>query len=267
MDLTVRSDFLMNYLTLAPLPLAIERVLECRIYSRLRFRKPVLDAGCGDGVFASVLFDEKVCTGIDPNIKELKRAAKLNIYSELIPCPGDAVPKPDGHFNTIFSNSVLEHIRDITPVLNEVYRILAPGGRFYMTVPSDDFDRYTVINQVLTTVGLKSFATRYRVFFNRFWQHYHYYPLIGWQALVEKSGFQIMDAFTYDKKRLCILNDFLVPFSVTGFVLKKVINRWTLFPRLRRIWLFPLFLWLRKNLAGGERSDRGGLVFMALTKK
>jgi len=266
MDLNVHSEFLLNYLALAPLPLAIERVLECRIYSHLPFRKPILDAGCGDGVFAKILFNGKVCTGIDPNKKELQRAAKLNIYRELIPCSGDAVPKPDGHYHTIFSNSVLEHVRDIVPVLSEVYRLLASGGRFYMTVPSEKFDKYTIIHQMLSFIGLKSVAAQYREFYNQFWKHYHYYTLKEWETLAGKSGFEIVDSFTYNPKSLCLLNDLLVPFSLPGFIMKKVINRWTLFPRIRRFCLYPLYLWLRKKLKEGDRSSNGGLVFMALTK-
>src|SRR5947209_4491198 len=133
----------------APFALAFERTLECRIYESLRFERPILDVGCGEGLFAKIAFGEKIDTGIDPDEHEIERARELGAYQELIACWGNEIPKPDGYYKTIVSNSVLEHIPDLKPVLLEINRLLAPGGRFYMTVPSDKFDHYTVLNTLL----------------------------------------------------------------------------------------------------------------------
>ena len=100
-------DFLRRYMSVAALALAFERVLECRILSFMPFERPILDFGCGEGLFAKMLFAEKVDTGIDPNPKEIERARELDIYLELIVCKDDRIPKPDGHYRTIFSNSVV----------------------------------------------------------------------------------------------------------------------------------------------------------------
>src|SRR5947207_12297154 len=120
-----KHNFFRNLLKEAPLPLAIERSLECQILFKEEFKHPVLDIGCGDGIFASILFDEKIDVGIDPNEMELERAKTYNIYVELIKCFGNAIPKPSRSFNTIFSNSVLEHIPDIESVLKEIHRLLS----------------------------------------------------------------------------------------------------------------------------------------------
>jgi len=140
------KDFLLHYISMAPLALAFERSLECRIFQSSEIVRPALDVGCGDGLFAHILFREKVDTGIDPNAQELNRARKLNAYEELIMCRADRIPKPGGAYKTIFSNSVLEHIPDLSAVFNEIYRLLAPGGSFYMTVPAPEFQDYTVVN-------------------------------------------------------------------------------------------------------------------------
>lgn len=260
------NDVLLRYMSMAPLALAFERALEYRIYQKLPFTPPVLDIGCGDGLFAKVLFAEKIDTGVDPNRRELERARQLGAYDELIQCTGDAIPKPDGFYNTIFSNSALEHIRELEPVFREVHRLLAPGGLFYFTVPSQFFDQYTVVNQLLMALGLSRLAARYRQFYNSFWKQYHYYSLEGWEALARQSGFEMVESYTYDPKRICQLNDFLVPFSFLGVLTKRLTNRWVLFPAVRRKMVYPLYLLARRILRGGERVEQGGLVFITLTK-
>ena len=260
------DNYLMDYLSYAPLPLAIERIVECRILSKLPFEEPILDIGCGEGLFASILFREKIDLGIDPNPSELKRARELRGYFELKECFGDKIPMPDGTYQTIFSNSVLEHIEQLEPVLREARRLLAPGGRFYMTVPSDLFEHYTVINQLLIVLGLNRMASRYRAFFNHFWVHYHGYSVSKWESIVEKAGFLVVESRSYMPKYLCVLNDFLVPFSILGLVTKKVFNRWILFPLLRRVLMIPIGLMVGRLVEGTENVESGGLVFLVMTK-
>jgi SAM-dependent methyltransferase len=266
MTMKFAQEVLPRYLAEAPIPLAFERLLEARIYQRHTFERPILDIGCGEGLFAKMVFDEKIDTGIDPNPKELERAREYDAYTELIECKGDAIPKPDGHYRTVFSNSVLEHIPDVEPVFREVHRLLAPGGKFYVTVPSHRFDQYSVVNQALVTVGLGGVAQKFRKFFNNFWRHYHYYTPDGWRDMATRTGFKVNEIHTYGTKSQCLLNDFLAPFSLISFVLKKATNRWVIAPPLRRILMTPVSALGNSMLKDGDRADDGGLVFMELTK-
>jgi SAM-dependent methyltransferase len=263
---TFNSDFLESYAAHAPLALAFERVLECRILSKMPFEHPVLDIGCGEGLFAKILFAEKIDTGIDPNPRELERARELDAYEQLIECNGNAIPKPDGLYRTVLSNSVVEHIPDLQPVLREAYRLLAPGGILYLTVPSDKFDQYTWISQALRLFGLKKLQRRFRAFYNRFWAHYHFYAPDVWAKTVEACGFKVTELHSYGPMRVCLVDDLLVPFSVPELVTKRLFNRWTLFPRLRRTLLTPVLAIARPLLEGGERCENGGLVFLAARK-
>ena len=159
-----KTDFLYNYIKEAPLPLAMERTFECKILSQQEFARPILDIGCGEGIFAYVLFDEKIDVGIDPDKNELKRALKYGMYKELINCYGDSIDKPDKFFKTIFSNSVLEHIQGINPVLKEAHRLLDDDGVLYCTVPTNYFDKYSLMFQFLTFLKLKKLSEKYKVF-------------------------------------------------------------------------------------------------------
>ena len=67
-------------------------------------------------------------------------------------------PETDGSYRTIFSNSVLEHIPDLLPVLVEQHRLLAPGGNFYVTIPTDRWERASLLARSLHALGLHEFA-------------------------------------------------------------------------------------------------------------
>ena len=261
-----RSEVVTDYVGHAPLALTFERVMECRILNAQQFVQPVLDIGCGEGLFAKILFADKIDTGIDPNPRELERARELGGYVELIQCEGDAIPKPDAHYQTIFSNSVLEHIPDLSPVLKEAYRLLAPGGRMYITVPSDRFDQYTWISQGLATFGLNSLLRQFSNFFNRFWAHHHFYTPERWAQLARDANFEVVEVYTYAPIQVCLLNSLLVPFSIPALLTKKLLNRWTFFPKLRRILLYPVIALGRIVLRGAEHCEDGGLVFLSLRK-
>ena len=74
------NNYFINYLKETPVPLAYERAFECYILSKQKFKRPILDLGCGDGIFAKMLFDEKIESGLDPLSYELKYAKRTNKY-------------------------------------------------------------------------------------------------------------------------------------------------------------------------------------------
>ena len=246
--------------------LAIERWFECQILSRKVFESPILDLGCGDGIFASTLFAEPLDLGIDADPLEVGKAARRECYREVLACPGQAIPKPDGHYRTIFSNSVLEHIEDIEPVLQEARRLLHLEGRFYVTVPSYYFDRYSVGFRLLEGSGLGKLAERYRQFYDRFWKHYHYYRPQAWRELFERNGFHVVGHQEYCPRWNCSLDDLLVPLAFFSLVCKKLLGRWFLFPRLRRLWAPFLSRLVEPWLVLDPDLKDGGLLFFALAR-
>ena len=262
-----KKNFLFNYVRNAPLALAMERSMECEIMSGQEFVRPILDIGCGDGLFAYILFDESLDVGIDLNHQELERTRELGIYGELIECDGSHIPKESGLFNTIFSNSVLEHIPDLQPVLTEAYRLLGSGGRFYVTIPTDKFDTYTVCYQLLSRLGLRAMAEAYRRFFNRFWKHFHFHAREDWEHIFERSGFEVLAVREYGSRATCLMEDTFVPWASFSFVTKKILNRWIMFHRLRKVYIYPLYLLVRCLIRRLEQGKGEGLLFFALRKK
>jgi len=261
------KDILLNYMCHAPLALAFERYLECRLLERLPFKAPILDIGCGDGLFAHILFSQKIDTGVDMNSLELARARELGAYDKLIHAHGDSIPEPSGSYKTVISNSVLEHIPDLGPVFREIHRLLSPGGILCMTVPTPCFESNTVINRFLTLLGLRELAAQYRRFCSKFiWRQYHYHSLAGWEEMVTEFGFKVLQSSTYDSSSICLINDFLYPFGMVGLLNKKLFNRWVLFPSLRKIWIYPLYLLAKYAFKETGSTDMDGLALLILEK-
>lgn len=240
--------------------------MECRILSSRTFARPVLDVGCGDGVFAHVLFADKIDTGIDPDPVEIETARRIDAYNELLVCGGSAVPKPDGSYRTAFSNSVLEHISDLEPVLREVHRLLVPGGSFFVTIPTDRWEKTVLPSRLLYWLGFKSLARRYGHFYNSFWKHYRALPVDEWKLLFEGAGFKVDDIRLYSSANMTTMLDILTPFAAPSMISKRVLGRWIPFPRVRALTALLIFPVVRMLMTRFGREASGGLVFFSLTK-
>ena len=141
----IETNLLHNFLRMYPAQpaTAIWRAVE--IGALLRLGVPDgrgLDLGCGDGKLTRVVLDwtgPRHLVGVDPDPFETEAACKTGLYEAVHTAPGDAIPELDGSFDFVISNSVLEHIPELEPVLREVARLLRPGGVFLFTVPGPGF--------------------------------------------------------------------------------------------------------------------------------
>jgi SAM-dependent methyltransferase len=261
-----RSGFLRQYLMFGPMSLAIYRTIECEILSRQTFEKPVLDIGCGDGHFAGILFSENVDLGIDPQEKEINKARTTGMYDELIVCFGDRIPKPNGSFRTIFSNSTLEHIPNVRPVIQEAARLLAPGGYFFVTIPTDKLQRYSLGSRFLRKLGLESAANAFESRYNAFWKHYNALPERDWEGIFTDCGLEVESKIVYCPATLVAWFDGLLPFSIPSYLLEKITGRWLFSKILRKLYVGLLVRFVGTLIARDSNDADGALVFYALKK-
>jgi ubiquinone/menaquinone biosynthesis C-methylase UbiE len=119
------KDFLFLHLRDLPYFRSLLRANEARFYQDIDLPTPTLDVGCGDGHFASVVFDRPLDVGIDPWEGPIREAARRSAYRLLVIGDAGRAPFPDGYFASALSNSVLEHIPHIDTVLAET----AQAGR------------------------------------------------------------------------------------------------------------------------------------------
>ena len=87
----------------------------------------VLDVGCGMGTYRHEINRLGSYTGMDFD-PALKPEVLCNFNIE-------SFPFPDNSFDFVFSDSVLEHVMNPLAVMDEVYRVMKPGGCGYLLVP------------------------------------------------------------------------------------------------------------------------------------
>ena len=99
----------------------------------------VLDAGCGGGGMPLSLAEEaRQVVGIDPinrfgdaGVRLGRERSLPNLQFAL--ADGMALPFGAGAFDLVLSHAVIEHVADAPLYLRECARVLAPGGRVYLS--------------------------------------------------------------------------------------------------------------------------------------
>jgi SAM-dependent methyltransferase len=99
----------------------------------------ILDAGCGGGGMPLSLAEHaREVVGIDPfnrfgdaGVRLARERGLRSLHFAL--ADGMALPFPDGTFDLVLSHAVIEHVADAPLYLRECRRVLAPGGRFYLS--------------------------------------------------------------------------------------------------------------------------------------
>jgi SAM-dependent methyltransferase len=148
-----------------------------------------LDLGCGDGKLTDILLSltgPRTLVGVDPDPEETKAAARYGFYERLHTTKGDAIPEPDGAFDFVISNSVLEHIPELEPTIAEVGRLLRPGGRFYFTVPTPVFHE-NLAGSFLGITGRK----QYLASLDKRLAHFNYLSADDWRELCGRHGLEV----------------------------------------------------------------------------
>lgn len=180
-------------------PVALWRAVELRVVGKLRYEPPLLDLGCGDGLIGQILFgrQNRAYIGLDPWIDQLRQAAELGVYGHVDQGTGSTLPYADRYFLSVFSNSVLEHIENVQPVIREVARVLRPEGRFVFTVPSDAFRRMLNGYVQQMAAGDLQGAETYADTVDERLEHYHYLGPNQWKELLSHAGMTLLQAEYY----------------------------------------------------------------------
>jgi dolichol-phosphate mannosyltransferase len=96
----------------------------------------VLDVGCGSSRILDALPGGSVA--LDISMPKLRHARRFG--RSLVQASGGSLPFPDASFPCVLSSQVVEHLPRECPILGEMCRVLAPGGRLVLGTP--DYDRW-----------------------------------------------------------------------------------------------------------------------------
>lgn len=112
----------------------VEEVLKKWLSAHAKGPK-ILDSGCGDGSVTSELAKKFDTTGVDISDENLKKA-RTRGFRTVKQDLGKKMPVKDNSFDTVISNQVIEHIYDTDFYLEDIYRVLKPGGILLITTPN-----------------------------------------------------------------------------------------------------------------------------------
>ena len=114
-------------------------------------RPVIVDVGCSSGFMIADLqraFPRACVVGIDYVNGPLEALAKKNAAIPLIQCDIRQCPLPPESVDAVTVLNVLEHIDDDAEAIEQIYRILRPGGIVFAEVPAGP-QLYDVYDQLL----------------------------------------------------------------------------------------------------------------------
>ena len=128
----------------------------------------VLDLGSGTGAAFDQLLNYET-TAIDPD----KKMLELNTFENKVLGSAENLPFEDNSFDNVFCSFVWRNVSDTNKALQEVHRVLRPGGKFIlldMTRPKNSFLRmlhkigtFKVLHLIgLFTFNLKEYRFLYK---------------------------------------------------------------------------------------------------------
>jgi SAM-dependent methyltransferase len=226
------SEALRAYLRRRPWSFSLWRYSELVPLRALEFPEPLLDLGCGDGLFASLLFAGRAApVGVDSFRPSLELARRSGAYRALAGADVTALPFRDASFATVFSNCVVEHLDDPASAFAEVRRVLRPGGHFVFTVPSERFKELLFWPRVLSRLGLRALASRYGEMINGLLAQKHLLPAGRWRELLAAAGLRALRLQPYASPQVAALFDAGIPIAVPAFLLREITSRWHVLPK------------------------------------
>lgn len=176
------------------------RTIEVAVLERLAARHGLrlwdradLDIGCGNGVLGHALIRE-IGIGMDVAYEGVAWARHHKpAYRTLLQASATNIPLRDHSQRLVFSNSVIEHIPDGAAALDEIARVIAPGGFLALSTVSEQFPALML--------GCAAPAADERAALDRGYGHCRYYSAEGMAAELSARGLRLLSSATYINPR------------------------------------------------------------------
>jgi len=250
------KDYLYLHLRDLPYFRALVRAVEATYYQTLELPAPTLDVGCGDGHFASLVFDRKIDVGLDPWTAPIHEAGRRSAYRFLVQADAARSPFQNGTFASAFSNSVLEHIPHIDEVLTDVARCLRPDAPFYFCVPNE---RY------LSELSLPHLLGKgYTEWFRRISRVQHADGPAVWEERLQGTGFKLEKWWHYFSPQAMRVLEWGHYFGLPSLIVRKLTGKWIIVPAKWNLGLTEKFV---RPYATCEPVEDGTFTFYVARRK
>jgi ubiquinone/menaquinone biosynthesis C-methylase UbiE len=112
--------------------------------------KRVADIGCGEGYVLGKINSQEL-VGFDISETALKRASAVK-NATLVKGNAESLPFSESYFDAVLCSETLEHTQNPKKVLEELSRVVKPGGKIVVSVPNEPF--INKIKSLIWNLGL-----------------------------------------------------------------------------------------------------------------
>lgn len=167
-------------------------------YSKLKKNKKILEIGCGNGAFTKLIIkyfdpDKIIATDFDERLisyADKKYANSRVVFSQE---DGENLSFQDNEFDAVIFNGVIHHIINWQKALQELKRVLKPGGELMCKEASTDTFKSTLFGRLMKKLTAHPYSQMYTA--------------KGFIDYLQISGFEIVN---YQKiKQIGLLNNFI----------------------------------------------------------
>lgn len=185
----------------------------------VHFGEKALEIGCAEGYYTKKISEiTSNLTATDISKKFLEKAKNYNPHKtcQYMCCPVERLPFSDNSFDKVLMSEVIEHLFDWRHGIEEVYRVLKPGGIVVISTPNK-LSYFNILchtkillrNQPFEGDHIKEFSRKELVrllseyFIIEEFDYANYFPIILPPFLVRPIGFKKMKRIVQFIEKIC----------------------------------------------------------------
>lgn len=153
-----------------------KRSIARKVWAYVDKNSRILDVGCGS---SPVITGFSGAVALDLNEKKLLFMLERCSDNSFVQASGDCLPFGDKTFNYVLCLEVIEHVPYPTNILQEINRVLEPGGKLIISTPDYGSFAWLIVEKLYGILMPKGYKL----------DHYNAFNRRGIIRIVEQNGF------------------------------------------------------------------------------